>query len=190
MSTEISDNTGSNAGIILLTGFVGFWYGFSLGIAITQKFSKHKKRYKFLKIVFPACFLFLAFFNIANFVSLENNQFPVTWPTDKENSILLIKQFFTDHPFFYFTAPLSVFVWLISFGSCKNQDVKQTSKLVWFFHITYIIFLLTPAILNETLIGMYTIFQVLSVVGVYNGIKQTSNLSLFALIINYIKKRI
>ena len=93
MSTEISDNTNSDAGIILLTGFVGFWYGFSLGIAITQKFSKHRKRYIFLKIVFPACFLALAFSNIVNFVSLENNQFPITWPTDKENSIFSIKLF-------------------------------------------------------------------------------------------------
>ena len=43
MPTEISDNTNSDAGIILLTGVGGFWYGFSLGIDIMLGVISNKK---------------------------------------------------------------------------------------------------------------------------------------------------
>ena len=43
MPTEISDNTNSDAGIILLTGVGGFWYGFSLGIDIILGVISNKK---------------------------------------------------------------------------------------------------------------------------------------------------
>jgi len=190
MSTSIPQNTSSDAGVILLTGFAGFLYGFSLGNAITLKFSKHRWRYKFLKSVFPGFFLILAFFNIANFISLENNQFELILPTDKESSILLIKQFFMDHPFFILQIPLSIFVGLISFVVFRNKEEKQISRLPWIFYIISIIFLLTPAIPNGVLIGAYFAFQFISFVGLEIGIEQTSNLHPFTFIINWIKNRI
>ena len=153
-----------------------------------QIFSNYNCRYKFFKRVFPTCFLLLALLNIENFVSLENNQSVPILPINKEDSILLINQFLTDRPFFIIQILLSIFIWLITFKLYKNKEIKQTSKILWFFYIIPIIFLLTPAIPNQTLIGMYAAFQIMSAVGVYIGIKQTSNLSLISVIINYIKK--
>lgn len=56
MPIEIPDNANSNEATMFLTGFVGLWYDHSLGIAITQKFSKYNWRYKFLKGTIPTCF--------------------------------------------------------------------------------------------------------------------------------------
>jgi len=141
MSTEIPQNTSSDVAAILITGFVGLWYGYSLGIAITQKFSRHRIRYKILKGIFPACFAFLAFFNIVSFLSLENNQFEWVSLADKENSILLTEKFFMNHPYLVLQIPLSIFVGTISFWvGYKKEEGKQRSKIFWIFFISYIIF--------------------------------------------------
>lgn len=190
MSTEASQSSDSNFLALLLFGFVGLWYGFSLGIAITQKYSKCRIRYKILKVTFPACFALLAFFNIANFVSLENNQFEWVWPMDEENSILLIEQFLINNPYIVFQAPLSFYVGITSFlVGYKKEEGKQRSKIFWVFFITYIIFLLTPVVPNEILIVIYTAFQTASFFGVHIGIKQTSNVHLVDFIIKWVKNQ-
>jgi len=151
VSTEVSQSSDGNSLALLLTGFVGLWYGFSLGVAITQKYSKYRIRYKILKGIFPICFVLLAFFNIANFVNLENNQFEWVWPIDEENSILLIGQFLINNPFFIIQVPLSIFVGITSFlVGHKKKEGKQRSNIFWIFFIAYIIFLVHNFSLNTS----------------------------------------
>jgi len=185
MATEVPEISTGDALAVLMTGFVGLFYGFSLGIDITQKFSKYKKSYKILKRIFPICFGLLAIFHIVNFATVEERQFELIWPPSFEQIQA------TYGPFSVLQIPLMLFVGIISFlvGN-KHEEGKQRSRIFWLFLIAYIIFLLTPAGPTNVLIGMFTAFQIASIFGLHIGIKQTAKIHLFDLIIRWVKKKI
>lgn len=185
MATEAPEISSGDASAVLLTGFGGLIYGYSLGIDITQKFSKYKKSYKILKGVFPICFGLVAIFQIVNFATVEDRHFELTWPPSFEQIQA------TYGPFSILQIPLMLFVGIISFSiGNKHEAGKQRSKIFWLFLITYLIFLLTPAEPNGVLDGMFTAFQIASIFGLHIGIKQTANIHLFDLIIRWVKKKI
>jgi len=191
LSTETPEISDSEFLAVLLTSFAGFFYGFSLGVAITQKFSKHRRIHKLLKIMFPPCFGILAFINIINFVNVENNQLEWFWPTNEEQVILLVGQFLINNPLIILQLPLLLFVTPISFiaGFRQEEEGKRLFWLYFIFWISYVIFMLTPAEPNRLLIGMYIAFNFLAAIGVHHGIKQDSKINPIIFIINWIKNR-
>jgi len=185
MATEVPEISISDVSAVLLTGFVGLFYGFSLGIDITQKFSKYKKSYQILKRIFPICFGLLAVFHIVNFATVEDRQFEWVLPTSFEEFLAIYG------PFSILQFPLMLFVGIITFFvGYKHEEGKQRSRILWLFLIAYIIFLLTPAEPTGILIGMFTAFQIASIFGLHIGIKQTDKIHLFDLIIRWVKKKI
>jgi len=178
----------SEVAVILLCAFFGLAFGFSIGTTIAQKFSKYKIRYNFVKVFFPTCFGLLVFFNIVNFSSIEDEQPELNWPENMNQAVLLATQSLTNYnPFLLLQIPLMAVIFgIIRMSRPIQEDGKSGFKFILIFSVASIIFWLTSVEPLRIIIGMYTAFQLVSIAGIYIGIKNTSNTDLFTWIIRWL----
>jgi len=187
MAAEIplSDN---EFAIILLLGFFGIIFGFSLATIVARKFSKHKNGHKLVKLLFIACFGLSIFFHIVNInSSIENEPLELYLPANVDEAFLLgTKLMINYNPFLILQIPLMlVIIGILRMSGPIPEDGKYGFKLILIFSVAFIAFMLISAEPPQVFIGMFTGFQLGSIVGIYMGIKNTTNTHLFVIIIRW-----